>query len=364
MRPIVQNSTFGRRVSQPFADTSASSPTTLPIKIERDIGIKASTLFGAVLWAIFVTTLPLLLDKGALADVLFHSSSAIIDLGLLVLAPVFYLLSRNPGELEISSQGVGVATKKSGRWFYNWGDIESVVETPKGVRLLLKGRSDAQNLYNLIPSGFGLKPPELSSIITEGISRYGAAGSHSSIKTVSPGDDLQVTRIRSIKQTVSVFGFIFGGLFAAMVIWQALECMKTLDLQKNGRSTEARVIRTYTAGCGKRSCSINVEYAFTPEPAPGDPRIEYRGYEYIADSRRPNDPDLGYARTNGTVPIVYDVNRPATSGLNFRNRVFAKNPVSSMFDFLGIFGGIEALIMALFLASLLPTILKARKAAD
>ena len=125
----MQNSTFGRRVSQPFADTSASSPTTLPIKIERDIGIKASTLFGAVLWAIFVTT-------------------------------------------------------------------------------------------------------------------------------------------------------------------------------------------------------------------------------------------LGYARTNGTVPIVYDVNRPATSGLNFRNRVFAKNPVSSMFDFLGIFGGIEALIMALFLASLLPTILKARKAAD
>ena len=360
----MQYSTFGRRISQPFADTPASSPTALPISIATNIGPKASSLFVTVLGAIILTTLPLLLDKGALTDVLFHSSSAIIDLGLLVLAPVFYLLSRNPGELEISAQGVRIATKKSGSWFYNWGDIESVAETPQGVRLLLKGRSDEQNLYNLIPSGFGLKPPELSSIVTDGIKRFGATGWQSSTKTVSPGDDLQGTRIRSVKQTLWVFGLIFGGLFVVIVVWQVLDCLKGLDLQKNGRSTEARVIRTYTAGCGKRSCSINVEYAFTPEPAPGDPRIEYRGYEHIADSRRPNDPDLRYARTNGTVPIVYDVNRPATSGLNFRNRVFANNPVTTMFDVIGIIGGIEALILAIFLAGLLPTILKVRKAAS
>ena len=316
------------------------------------------------MWFIVLTTLPLLFQKrDALDDVLFHSSSIIFVLGALILAPVIYLLGRNPGELEISAQGVGVATKKSGRWFYSWGDIDRVVETPKGVRLLLKDHSEEQDFYNLISSNFGLKPSELSSVISDGINRFGAAGRHSSIKTVSPGDDLPATRIRSVKQTLWLLGIVFGGIFAATASWQVWDCMKGLDLQKNGRSTQARVIRTYTSSCGKHGCSINVEYAFTPEPVPGSTSIEYHGYEFIADSRRPNDPDLVYAKTYQMVPIVYDVNKPTVSGLNFRNRVFEKNPVSVMFQILGILGGIEALVLAVILATLAPTIWKARKAA-
>jgi hypothetical protein len=360
----VQNTTFGRRASPSFANTSASSSTALPMRIEKDLGIGPLALFGGVLWFIFLTALPLLFQKqDALGDVLFHSSSIIFVLGALILAPVVYLLSRNPGELEISVQGVGVATKKSGCWFYNWGDIDRVVETPKGVRLLLKGHSEEQDSYNLISSGFGLKPSELSSIISDGINRFGASGWHSSIKTVSPADDLPATRARSVKQTLWLLGIVFGGIFAATAIWQVWDCMKGLDLQKNGRSAQARVIRTYTSSCRKHGCSINVEYAFTPEPAPGSPRTEYRGYEYIADSRRPNDPDLSYAKTYGTVPIVYDVNRPSVSGLNFRNRVFEKNPVSLMFEILGILGGIEGFVLAGILAALVPTLWKARKGA-
>ena len=107
-----------------------------------------------------------------------------------------------------------------------------------------------------------------------------------------------------------------------------------------------------------------MEFSFTPEPAPGAASKAYRGYEYITSGDRPNDPDLIYAKTYGTVPIVYDAKNPTVSGLNFRNRVFEKNPVRLMFQLIGIFAVIEALVMAFFLAALTPAILKARKAAS
>jgi hypothetical protein len=362
----LQQNPFGRRSDLPQPDaigsrdvSSASPEITFPISIEKDIGPKATTLFGSFLGAAVLTTLPGLLDRAAWTDVLLHSTHTYINLGLLMLAPAIYLLGRNRGELDISAQGIRVATK-SGRWSYAWADIEDVEATQQGAKLLLKGRSDEQNGYNIIPSGFGLKPPELCSIVRKGISRFGAAGP--SMKTSAPADDLQSTRAGSIKQSLKVFGLILGGVFTAIVVWQALDCMKSLELQKSGRATEASVIRIYTSSCGKSGCSLNVEYSFTPLSAQGVAQIVYRGYEYIGSSRQPNDPNLIYARTNRTVPIVYDVDNPETSKLNFGNRVFAKDPVAEMLTFVGIFGGILGLGALIFLGCMTPAILRARRA--
>jgi hypothetical protein len=349
---------FGQR------DTSAdgASPASLPIRIQKDIGISVSTLFYAGLVTIGFSAWPALFDRGASLDILFHSGSTYITLGLLILLPVIYFLTRNPGELEISAQGIRVATAKSGNWFYAWSDIEDTDANTNGINLLLKGRSDEQNGFNLISAGFGIKPAELSAIIADGVKRFGAHAS--SQKTLAPGDDLRAARMGSAKSVLRIYGFILGGAFLAIVVWQAWVYMKNTDLQRHGRAINASVVRIYESTCGKRGCSIDVEYAFTPEPAPGNPQVEYRGYAYIADSRSPNDPDLVYARTYRTVPIVYDVDKPTISSLNFGNRILARDPASAMRISLEFFLGILAVVAVIFLAAVAPTLWKARRAAD
>jgi hypothetical protein len=84
----------------------------------------------------------------------------------------------------------------------------------------------------------------------------------------------------------------------------------------------ADVIRIYTGGCGKRSCSINVEYAFTPTSETAGSSQALHGYARLGTSTRPNDPEVAYARTNHRVPIAYEVDRPQVSALNFNDEVF------------------------------------------
>jgi len=356
-RTVEQQHTFGRRE---ISDDSATLATGLPIRIEKDVGIGASTFLWGGLILIAQSFWPILFDRAATVDILFHSGGTIFGLALLVLLPVIYLLTRNPGELEITSQGIRVTTAKSGRWFYAWSDIEGAEATSKGTKLLLKGRSDEQNVYNFIPDGFGIESAELDSIITDGVKKFGAKSSGQ--RTVAPGDDLSSALMRSAKTLLRFYGAMLGAALIALLVWQGWNCMRSLELQKNGRTINATVIRTYTSSCSKRGCSIGVEYAFTPEPAPGRPRTEYRGYQYIAGSRSLNDPDLVYARTYGIVPIIYDVRKPTTSILNFHNQI-ARDPVAFMFESLAIFGGILAIVAVLFLATLIPIVLQARKAA-
>ncbi|HWY66178.1 MAG TPA: hypothetical protein VNX61_13275 [Rhizomicrobium sp.] len=287
-----------------------------------------------------------------------HSNATYIDVGALVFALLAYLVSLKRGKLEITTQGIGVVDW-FGRWFYDWTDIERVVEIKAGVRVFLKGRSDEQNGFNYIQS-FGFDPSQLSSIIADGIARFGA-GSHSPVKTVAPGDDLKAARARRTKIAVCLGLLILGTPLALMTVPEVLGCLKGIDLQKHGKAARAAVIRIYTAGCGKTGgCSENVEYAFTPEPTSGGPRKEYRGYEYIGSSRSPHDPDMLYAKTYRTVPIVYDATWPEISSLNFRNRVFAQNPVTEMLRMLGIFGGLWAVIVLSLVA--LGAIRRAKKA--
>jgi hypothetical protein len=325
--------------SQTVAGNGSDGPldTRLPIRIEKQIGPPAGHLFGGVLVAILFVTGPLLLD-GPLWDVLFHSNATYIDACALVCALLAYLVGLKRGKLEITTQGIGVVSW-FGRWFYDWTDIERVVEAKAGVRVFLKGRTDEQNGFNYIP-GLGFDPSQLSSVIADGIARFGA-GSRSPVKTVAPGDDLKTARARKTKIATGLGLFIFGAPLLLIMLPEVVAGLKGMELQQHGRATQAAVIRIYTAGCGKTGgCNENVEYAFTPDPSLGGPRKEYRGYEYIGSSRAPHNPDMLYAKTYHTVPIVYDARWPEISSLNFRNRVFAQNPVTGMFRMLGLFGGI------------------------
>ena len=199
-RPLQQNSSFGLRKpgSLTGAPDRGSSPTRLPIRIEKQIGVRAAPLCGVTALVLVVQALPLLLSPGSMADALLHGATGVVDVGILAVVAVICVLGRNRAELEITAQGVRLVSKR-GRWFYDWADIERAVETPAGVRLLLKGRSDDQNSYNVIPSRFGLNPSQLFHVITEGVERFGGARSSPSGRTVSPGDDLRGARQRAIK---------------------------------------------------------------------------------------------------------------------------------------------------------------------
>ena len=112
-------------------------------------------------------------------------------------------------------------------------------------------------------------------------------------------------------------------------------------IQRNGVRTTADVVRIYSGVCGRRSCSINVEYAFTPSTETSDAPKAVHGYARIGD--RSNDPRVVYARTNKQVPIAYEVDHPEVSALNFNDDVFrldhSENPIMALLAklFLGVF---------------------------
>jgi hypothetical protein len=346
--------------AQNVAGNGSEGPpgTVLPIRIEKSRGVPPGKLFGGVLLLGLFCTVPLLIGQ-PLSEVLFHSTATYFDLILLVGALALYLLGRTRDKLAITPQGVGVVNL-FGRWFYGWTDIERVIEYKAGVRVFLKGRSDEQNGFNFIPS-FGLDPSQLQEMLADGIARYGN-GSNAQTKTVAPGDDLNAARKRRTAILVSLCLLIFGTPLAIMVVPALFDCLKGLELQKNGRATQAVVVRIYTSVCGRSSCSENVEYAFKLQPSSGALPKEYRGYQFIGTDRYPHDPDMIYAKTNRTVPIVYDVNWPEISSLNFRNRVFTQNPLTVLFRSLAVFGGIWAAVIAL--AVLGGSIRRARKASN
>ncbi|WP_147293351.1 hypothetical protein [Dyella monticola] len=113
----------------------------------------------------------------------------------------------------------------------------------------------------------------------------------------------------------------FVGLFFLSAIWLRSQEHAEAKIQTNGQRVMADVVRIYTGACGKRSCSINVEYAFTPTSEAGGSQ-PIHGYAELGTSDRPNDPNLVYARTNQRVPIAYEVDHPQMSALNFNDDIF------------------------------------------
>jgi predicted RNA-binding Zn-ribbon protein involved in translation (DUF1610 family)/uncharacterized membrane protein len=123
-------------------------------------------------------------------------------------------------------------------------------------------------------------------------------------------------------------------------------------IQLNGQRAMANVVRVYTGSCGKHSCSINVEYTFTPTSDTEGASEPLHGYSQIGTTNRPNDPDVVYARTHQYIPIAYEVDDPQVSALNFNDDVFRldhgelyRSNVAFLAEiFIGIFLGVLALV--------------------
>ncbi|MBD8871834.1 hypothetical protein [Rhodanobacter sp. DHB23] len=127
-------------------------------------------------------------------------------------------------------------------------------------------------------------------------------------------------RKSSLAFAATFFVLVFAVLFFGLAISMHNEDRIEARIQGNGLRATADVVRIYNGGCGKRSCSIYVEYAFAPAAGADGTSKPIHGYARIGG--RSNDPDVVYARTNKQVPIAYEVGHPTVSALNFNDDVF------------------------------------------
>jgi hypothetical protein len=149
-----------------------------------------------------------------------------------------------------------------------------------------------------------------------------------------------------------LFGLVCAVLFFAFAISWHNEARTETRIQRNGLRTMADVVRIYSGACGRGSCSINVEYAFTPSTETNIASKPIHGYAYLGGHS--NDPHVTLARTQKQVPIAYEVGHPEVSALNFDDDVFRlDHGESSGIALLGkLFLGIFVLVLAVVALSL------------
>ena len=287
----------------------------------------------------------------SLTYILFHTSSGAIQIGLAIGFGLLCLLTRRRGQLILDAGGVDVQTGAK-HWVYDWADVEHLDEVKGGVKVSLFGRTAEQNQYNVISARFLGSAGELRQLLSEGQARY-ANGRRSDGRTVAPGDDLRRARLTGASLALAVVAAPMVLVLVPTVIWAARDCAKTLDLQKYGIRTEATVTRIYTDGCGRSGCSLDAQFSFVANGR------TVSGHGYLASDRNLDDADLIYAKTRGTVPVAYDVRRPAVVGLNFRDWVFRKNAYGLMWQLVGIIGAITGSITLLMSLAVLPTFFRA-----
>lgn len=147
------------------------------------------------------------------------------------------------------------------------------------------------------------------------------------------------------------FGVVSAVLFMAFAMWSRNQDHVDTKIQQNGVREMADVVRIYNGGCGKRSCSIDVEYAFAPSSGAEGTWQLVHGYAHLGSTDRPNDPEVAYARTHRQVPIAYEVGHPDISALNFNDDIFRVDygeRSRSTTVLLGeLFFGVFALILAI-----------------
>lgn len=143
-------------------------------------------------------------------------------------------------------------------------------------------------------------------------------------------------------------GLILAVIFSGIAIFMHNKTGTGTDIQRNGQRTVADVVRIYNGGCGRRSCSINAEYTFTPSTETNAASKPIHGYADLGE--RPDDPRVTYARTNKQVPIAYEVGHPEVSALNFNDDVFRLDPSERYRSEMALLGKILLENYALFLA--------------
>jgi hypothetical protein len=140
-----------------------------------------------------------------------------------------------------------------------------------------------------------------------------------------------------------------AAFFVLPTLWLRNQEHTELRIQANGQRVMADVVRIYRGSCGKHSCSINVEYAFTPTSEPeGSPPVH--GYARLGTTSNPNNTELVYARTTQHVPIAYEVDRPQVSALNFNDDIFRLDHSESYHRMVGLLAKISLGIFLIGLA--------------
>ena len=160
------------------------------------------------------------------------------------------------------------------------------------------------------------------------------------------GSDTADAEISEAARTlIAVEMVIFGAVLLAVIVWTGLDYRNATILRDHGRRIEASVVRFYPDACGKRGCSLGVEYSFETRNSVGGLQTVH-GHRFIAGSDYASDPDYQYALTRHSLPIVYnqeDINR---SELNFRNRIYTVDPATVFVELNEIFGSIVIVVFA------------------
>jgi predicted RNA-binding Zn-ribbon protein involved in translation (DUF1610 family) len=141
------------------------------------------------------------------------------------------------------------------------------------------------------------------------------------IRRMNAGVDLNdpMSKFAFLAKSLALFCAAF---FIVMTVWLRGQERTEVNIQRNGQRVTADVVRIYRGSCGKRSCSIDVEYAFRLASDTDGTSQPIHGYARLGSSNRPNDPDILYARTNQHLPIAYEVDNPQVSALNFNDDIF------------------------------------------
>jgi hypothetical protein len=183
---------FGQRLTRPPFRVNGT-PTHWPFVSKKNPLRRMLPLAGAL-------TIVLLTEILATAANIWSGSSLMPQYGEIQIAVLFVVVvalivgSRRRVALKIDREGLVFF---SGRriWQYAWPDIERAVVQPNVVRLILKGRTENQNKYNLIPVNLGLNGDQIENLVFFGIKNF---SSSRVIPTVAQGDNWRRARSMSL----------------------------------------------------------------------------------------------------------------------------------------------------------------------
>ncbi len=327
----------------------------LPLHIKKNIGVRPWAILPGIVIVLVLQLAPMIASKATLEDML-HGSTIYIVLGVLVFAALITYFVRIPSQLDIDQSGIQLISKKT-HYILAWPDIAHATPIPGAVRVEIKGRPDEEGV--LISERFGVKSADLTALIREGMERWGASPSSGvalSPRTTLPPGGGKAASVAGLRRMLFFIGAGALAMILGVVVWQGADYFKTTQLRAHGVRTEGTVVRIYTSGCGKRSCSLDVEYAYS---TPDGRRL--RGFGYLTSDDDLQDPDYLYAKSHRTIPIVFDATHPETVETNFRDWVFRRDALGMMFTIIGIFAGVVAVIFSIIAGSIVLAIRKASK---
>lgn len=168
----------------------------LPVHLSASWHQLAKLLALSLLIAIPMLVWPAFIDRGHVVDDLMHSGT-IRFIGALFLMLAFVgAASWRGATLSITSGGVDYRTGKQA-YFYQWHDLERIDLARSGPKLIVRGMSDLRNGYNIIPAAFGVSAERLTTVLCDGLTRYGAVPPADASPTLAQGSDATAIEARS-----------------------------------------------------------------------------------------------------------------------------------------------------------------------